>query len=105
MVLANEGNTSLAFDTIVLKDCGNRYAEIAEELRNMAQKLDECLQQLEDSGWTTPAGSEFHKMAKTNWEDNIKKYADLMDTLNDILQQSAKKYDELVVNYIEKTQL
>ncbi len=105
MALAHEGNTDLAFDTTVLRDYGNRYAEIAKSLRSMASKLDDCLQELEDSGWTTPAGTAFHKMAQTNWEDNIEKYADLLDTLKDILDQASKKYDNLVTNHIEKTKI
>lgn len=105
MALAYEGNTDLAFDTSVMREYGNRYSQIASDLRDMAQKLDECLQELEDSGWTTPAGTAFHKMAQTNWEENIEKYADLLDTLKDILDQAAKKYDNLVVNYIETTKI
>jgi len=60
---------------------------------------------LSESGWTTPAGTAFHKMTQTNWKNNIEKYADLLDTLDDILVQASKKYDDLVVNYIEKTKL
>ena len=51
MALAYEGNTDLAFDTTVLREYGNRYAQIAKDLRSMAQRLDDCLQALEDSGW------------------------------------------------------
>lgn len=80
-------------------------AEIAKDLRNMATKLDNCLQQLEASGWTTPAGTAFHKMAQTNWEENIEKYADLLDTLKDILDQASAKYDNLVTNHIEMTKI
>lgn len=105
MALAYEGNTDLAFDTTVLREYGNRYVQIAKDLRSMAQRLDDCLQALEDSGWTTPAGTAFHKMAKTNWEENIEKYADLLDTLKDILDQASKKYDNLVTNHIEKTKI
>ena len=105
MALAHEGNTDLAFDTTVLRNYGNQYAEIAKSLRSMASKLDTCLQQLEESGWTTPAGTAFHKMAQTNWEENIEKYADLLDTLKDILDQAAQKYDNLVTDYIEKTKI
>lgn len=105
MALAYEGNTDLAFDTTVLREYGNRYAQIAKDLRSMAQRLDDCLQALEDSGWTTPAGTAFHKMAQTNWEENIEKYAGLLDTLNVILDQASKKYDNLVTNHIEKTKL
>lgn len=105
MALSYEGNTDLAFDTTVLRDYGNRYAEIAKDLRSMASKLDDCLQQLEESGWTTPAGTAFHKMAQTNWEENIEKYADLLDTLKDILDQASKKYDNLVINHIENTKI
>lgn len=105
MSLAYEGNTDLAFDTTVLREYGNRYGKIAEDLRNMSSRLDDCLTQLKESGWTTPAGSAFQKMVETNWEENIKKYADLLDTLDSILQQAAKEYDNLVVNHIEKTKI
>ena len=44
-------------------------------------------------------------LAETNWEDNIDKYADLLDTLKDILDAAAREYDGLVSNHIEKTQL
>lgn len=105
MALAYEGNTDLAFDTAILQKYGKRYGEIADELRDMAEKLDECLLELEESGWTTPAGSAFHKMVQTNWKDNIEKYADLLDTLNDILIQASEKYENLVTDHIEKTKI
>ena len=103
MALANEGNTNLAFDTTALREYGSRYSQIAKDLREMSRKLDSCLAELKESGWTTPAGTAFHKMAQTNWEDNIEKYADLLDTLKDILNQAANKYDDLVRDHIEKT--
>lgn len=105
MSLENEGNTSLAFDTIVLRDCGERYGRIAKDLRDMATKLDDCIAELIKSGWTTPAGTAFHKMTQTNWKENIDKYADLLDTLEDILKHAAKKYESLESNYIEKTKI
>ncbi len=105
MALAYEGNTDLAFDTGIFREYGNRYGNIAEDLRDMSEKLDTCLAELKESGWTTPAGSAFHKMAETNWKENIDKYADLLDTLNTILLEAAKKYDDLVTNHIEKTKL
>ena len=105
MALAYEGNTDLAFDTTVLRNYGNKYAEIAKKLNSMATDLDNCLQQLEESGWTTPAGTAFHKMAQTNWKENIEKYADLLDTLKDILDQASSKYDVLVTNHIEMTKI
>lgn len=105
MALENEGNTDLAFDTTALSTYGDRYGDIANELRVMAQKLDKCLLELEQSGWTTPAGSAFHQMVQTSWEENIEKYADLLDTLKVILKQASKEYDSLVTNYIEQTYL
>lgn len=105
MALANEGNTNLAFDTVELKACGSKYVEIADKLRTMAGNLDNCLQELEKSGWTTPAGTVFHEMAKTNWGENINKYADLLDTLNNIMQEAVTKYENLTVDYIENTKL
>lgn len=103
MALENERNTDLAFDTTAMRQYGNRYKNIAIELRNMATSLNNCLSQLKSEGWTTPAGTAFYDMVETNWEDNIKKYADLLDTLKDILDQAAQQYDNLVSNSIEKT--
>lgn len=105
MALANEGNTDLAFDTTALRQYGSRYGQIAKDLRGMSTRLDNCLTELKESGWTTPAGTAFHKMAQTNWEENIEKYADLLDTLKDILDQASAKYDNLVTNHIEMTKI
>lgn len=105
MALENEGNTDLAFATGTLRTYGKRYSQIATDLRKMCTQLDGCIAQLQDSGWTTPAGTAFYKMTETNWEENIDKYADLLDTLNDVLQQAADDYDDLTTNYIEKTKL
>ncbi len=105
MALADERNTSLAFDTTTLRDCGSRYERIADELRTMAKRLNTCLFALKDGGWTTPAGSMFQKMTETNWEENIEKYADLLDTLKRILDNAADQYDGLVTDHIEQTKL
>lgn len=105
MALANEGNTDLAFDTTTLRQYGSKYGQIAGEMRRMSTQLDNCLRELKENGWTTPAGTAFHKMAETNWEANIEKYADLLDTLKEILDQASNKYDDLVTNHIEQTKL
>ncbi|MCI3924736.1 WXG100 family type VII secretion target [Paenibacillus sp. TRM 82003] len=105
MALAYESNTDLAFDTVALREYGKRYGNVAADLRSMSEKLEKCLAELKENGWTTPAGSAFHKMANTNWRDNIDKYAALLDTLQGILEAAATEYDELVENHIEKTQL
>lgn len=105
MAIAHERNTDLAFDTNVLKKAGREYAQIANELRRMSVKLDILLHQLEASGWTTPAGTAFHEMTNTNWEQNIAKYANLLDTLNNILAKAANEYEELVDNHINTTKV
>ncbi|MCA1054932.1 WXG100 family type VII secretion target [Rossellomorea aquimaris] len=105
LALSYERNTDLAFDTTALKEYGNRYAHIAQDLREMSKKLDNSLVDLNASGWTTPAGSAFHKMVNANWRDNIEKYAALLDTLKDILDAASKEYDDLVENHIERTKI
>lgn len=102
MALAYEGNTDLAVNTGALREYGSKYGEIAEDLRNMAKKLDACLQILENSGWTTPAGKSFHKMAETDWKDNIEKYAALLDTLQSALEQASVEYDALITGEAEQ---
>ena len=105
MSLATERNTDLAFDTTVLREYGSKYGEIAEQLRDMAKQLNDCITDLKNDGWTTPAGTAFHKMTETNWDKNIEKYASLLDTLKDIINAACKDYDSLVFNHIEKTNL
>lgn len=105
MAIAHESNTSLAFDTRVLKKAAKDYSEVATDLREMATELDTLLQQLEASGWTTPAGTAFHDMTNTNWKQNIEKYAALLDTLNSILVRAADEYEDLVDNHINKTKV
>lgn len=105
MSLATESNTDLAFDTDVLRECGNKYADIAKELTTMADNLDTCLLELSQNGWSTEAGTSFYKLTQTNWKDNIYKYAHLLNTLQLILSQSADSYDKLVTDHIETTKV
>ena len=105
MTIAYESNTSLAFDTGILRKAAGEYRDISSQLRKMAAKLDGMLTELAQSGWTTPAGSAFQKMADTNWQKNIEKYAAMLDTLSDILIHASAEYDDLVSSYINRTQL
>lgn len=107
MAIAYEKNTNLAFDTLVLKKAARQYKQVANDLRDMASKLDTLLLQLQEdkTGWSTPAGESFYDMTKTNWGKNIEKYASLLDTLNDILIKAADEYDELVIDHIHKTKV
>lgn len=105
MSLAYEANTDLAFDTDKLRGCAKQYGEIADELRDMAAKINGLLNDLKTSGWTSPAGSAFQAMVETNWEENIQKYASLLETLEDILERAASKYDDLIRDYVEPLKL
>ena len=105
MALANEKNVSLAVDTDLLIRRGKEYGKIAEKIRKLSSEFDNCICQLKESGWTTDAGEAFQKMADSNWKKNMDLYADLLDTLQDILNQSAREYENLIDSYIAKTKL
>ncbi len=105
MALSNESNTSLAFDTTELRSCADKYSKAATELRTLAKNLDNLLVELKSSGWTTPAGSAFHKMVNTNWQTNIERYTNLLDTLENIILQSCADYESLVSDYVEQVDL
>lgn len=105
MALAYEMNTDLAFDTDVMRSCANRYADVAETLEKLANDLDNCLVELKEKGWTTPAGTAFYEMVNTDWIENIKKYVNLLKTLDRILVSSASKYDALVSSEINDLSL
>ncbi len=105
MALAYEANTSLAFDTNVLRQCAKRYGRLASELNGMSRNLDRCISVLKESGWTTPAGSAFHEMTNTNWTENIKKYVDLLNTLEQILYRAAEQYESLLSDHVGNTRV
>ncbi len=103
MAIAYEKNTDLGVDTDVLREAAKEYAGVAVELRGMATKLDALICQLQNDGWTTSAGKVFYEMTQTNWEQNIEKYAALLDTLDKILVKAASEYDDLIVDHIRET--
>lgn len=105
MSLQDERNTDLAFDTYELKQSARKYGEIANSLRAMAKDLNAALNLLNLSGWTTPAGTAFNKMSQTNWEDNINKYANLLDTLKNILDEASRQYETLVKDHVDNIKL
>ncbi len=102
---AFEGNTSLSFDTGVLTDAAGKYLEYAEELREQVKELDDLLNDLKDTGWTTQAGKDFQEMAKINWGENIEKYAKMLEMLSKVLTDAAGEYDSLVDNNIRQTKV
>ena len=104
MSLATEGRYDLAVDTDALRHAGAQYSEIADNLRRIAERLDNCLMDLKDSSWTTGAGKAFQTMVSTGWKDNVEKYADLLDTLRKIMEESAGTYDDLIQE-VERTKL
>ncbi len=105
MAIAYEKNTDLAFDTGILRKAATEYANVAEELRNMAERLDSLIQALKDQGWTTPTGTAFYEMTNVNWKNNIEKYAALLCTLECILNEAAGQYEDLMANHVRETQL
>lgn len=105
MALDAISNTDLAYDTEIFRQCATTYGETAENLRGLVRELNDCLHTLTESGWTTPAGIKFLDMVDRNWEKNIEKYANLLDTLQDILVEAAEKYDGLTALHIERTKL
>lgn len=105
MSIAYERNTDLAFDTQILRKCAGEYSDAAADLRDLVKNLDECLKDLKDSGWTTPAGTAFHDMVNTKWSDNIEKYAQLLDTLESILLEASEQYESLVIDNIRQTKV
>lgn len=105
MSIAYKGGTDLAVKTGVLRSSADKYSAIAKNLDDLVQQVDNCLTDLKNDGWTTPAGSAFHEMVNTKWSENIKKYTDLLNTLSQILRDASKSYEELVENCIRKTKV
>lgn len=104
MSLATEGRYDLAVDTDALRQAGRDYGDIAQDLRSLAERLDNCLIDLRDSGWTTGAGKAFQTMVSTGWKDNVEKYAALLDTLEKIMDEAAGTYEDLIQE-VERTKL
>ena len=104
MSISNE-NCDLGYNTEELRACGKEYRDIGGKLRTMAKELNNCLVELKESGWTTGAGAAFQEMAQVNWEENIDKYADFLETLEDALNHASTKYETLSSEYLDKLKL
>lgn len=94
----------LSFNTDTMRECAKTYGRIQEELTELAEHLQNALNELKDSGWTTGAGIAFSDMVEIDWKRNIDRYADMLDTLKEILEVSADDYEELV-QQIEKVKV
>lgn len=93
-------NPDLMFDTEVMRKTADNLSKIGVDMRDSATELNKLLTELKDTYWTTNAGIAFQEMCEVNWEQNIKKYADLLDMLHDCLYSASDAYDDLVDNYI-----
>ena len=106
MAIAYEKNTDLAFDTGILRKAATEYANVAEELRNMAERLDSLIQALKDQGWTTPTGTAFYEMTNVNWKNNIEKYAASKNISVSWFIQNFKQYTNTTpAQYIQNLRL
>ena len=105
MSLAYESGADLAIDTDVIKIAGEEYKKIGQEMRYMAKTLDSLLQELKSEAWTTGAGEAFQSMVSTKWSENINKYANMLDTMNDMLAKAAGDYEKLLEDHIRNTKL
>lgn len=98
-------NCDLAFDTSVMSECAKEYENIGADLKALADKLQASLSQMTGSGWTTKGGKAFEKMVDANWNANIQKYVDLLETLKCILEESVREYEDLVSQQLEKVKI
>lgn len=98
-------NCDLAFDTTVMSECAKEYENIAEDLKALADKLQTSLNQMTGSGWTTKGGKAFEKMVDADWNTNIQKYTDLLETLKSILEEAVREYEDLVSQQLEKVKI
>lgn len=105
MELAYEGNTNLAFNTLVMRNCATRYSQVADNLDGLSTELSTCLTDLKNTGWTTPAGTAFSEMVNEDWCKCLGKYTGMLRTLTNILNESATIYDELVTGDISVVKL
>ena len=88
----------LGYNTEALRACAKEYQSIADDLRELAKKLNDCLTDLKNDGWTTGAGAAFQEMARVDWEEAVEKYAAYLDTLKEALEKSSEQYENLSSN-------
>lgn len=105
MALSYGFGVDLAFDTSILLQASRDYETAATELQTLKTELVALLQDLTSSGWTTKAGKAFKEMVEQDWGTNLDKYCDLLKTLSKALSESAKAYDSLVKNQVDRLKL
>lgn len=98
-------STDLQFDTTVLQNGSTQYRSIADTLESDSEKLQTLLSDLASTDWTTGAGLAFQEMVEDGYLDSVTKYIALLRTMSDMLDDAAKRYDNLTQSHIETTKL
>lgn len=94
-MIAYEGNNDLSFDTEVFDRAAKVYREKSEQLGMIKNDLLNMIEQLKDGGWKSAAGKAFYGNLHANWADDIQRYADLMETLAECIEEASRAYEDL----------
>lgn len=94
-MIAYESNNDLCFDTEAFRSAAKVYREKAQTLNDIKSDLIAMIDQLQSVGWKSAAGRAFLNNLQSNWGDDIRRYADLMDMLADCIDQASASFENL----------
>lgn len=99
------GTVNLKFDTELLKRCSKNYDTFAQDLDTLADSLQNTIDELESSGWDTPAGKKFQEKFVGDWKSSFDVYLDMLRTLSQMLDTAATDYQDLYDNDISQLKI
>ncbi|MBO5238623.1 MAG: WXG100 family type VII secretion target [Lachnospiraceae bacterium] len=94
MNTAYQGNNDLCFDTGVFETVAANLRNDATELQTILTDLTDAVETLKDD-WKSKASDTFFELVSDEWANDLSRYADLVDTLAEILEFAATTYGDL----------
>lgn len=74
----------------------NEYTDAMNEMIRIKDELTSRVEILRDKSWKSSAGDSFFKLYQSDWADNVDKYNDIIDFMNELLRQAQTAYKGLI---------
>ena len=86
--------TALMFDVSKIKSMRSKLKTTATDLSDLSTTLLTEVETLKQS-WKTPAGEVFIEKFDTGWADEVKKYIEIIDAIDQLLEIAETNYSEV----------
>lgn len=84
----------LQFDLAKMREFSHQLESLSNELSNTASQLTKDLEELKKD-WDTPSGRKFFSEQTVEWQDQVKKYKELIRVLKEMIDESITEYEDI----------